>query len=240
MPTGLSGLAVYSPNPEKLKVLRARIKEPYGFAAHMTGSSSVEQALKEGKDPLQWHVDFYNDPDSDSGTYIIGYDGKTVQIADEMKKCNHIGYKNGAIYRDESWKKAISPWLLQRWLAAWSGLSSPAQLFPLDEYQGPNNAYVGAEMLPIVKGTGAVPMAPGLNHTLAQHQAIVALSMDVAERWGWPAGWHRLPRLVGHEDVTPTSRSDKVGGWDPGWLRPSPRFDFGWVRDQIESSLASR
>lgn len=76
-------------------------------------------------------------------------------------------------------------------------------------------------------------MAPGLRFTTAQHNAVAALGKDLAARHGWPADWHKTGRLVGHEDVDPLNRSDKIGGWDPGWLRSRPYFDFAYVRQLI-------
>ena len=41
-------------------------------------------------------------------------------------------------------------------------------------------------------------------------------------------------RLLGHEDLTPISRHDKKGGWDPGGLREVPYFDWEHVYRTIE------
>ncbi len=55
------------------------------------------------------------------------------------------------------------------------------------------------------------------------------LAVDVATRNGFAGepGWSQTGRLVGHEDLTPVSRHNRAGGWNPGALRGMPRF--GWV-----------
>jgi soluble lytic murein transglycosylase-like protein len=58
----------------------------------------------------------------------------------------------------------------------------------------------------------------------------------IAQRHGWPPGeaWWRTPRLLGHEDITPLSRFDKNGCWDPGGLREKPYFDWPFVYAYLE------
>jgi hypothetical protein len=83
------------------------------------------------------------------------------------------------------------------------------------------------------------PMRAGLRFTRAQHETIARLAWDIAQRHGWPAGaWWRTARLVGHEDLTPLSRHDANGGWDPGGLRDAPYFDWQFVYDQLTNLSA--
>jgi N-acetyl-anhydromuramyl-L-alanine amidase AmpD len=79
-------------------------------------------------------------------------------------------------------------------------------------------------------------MRPGLRFTKAQHETIARLAWDIAHRNAWPSNerWWRSPRLLGHEDITPLSRHDKNGGWDPGALREKPFFDWKYVYDYLE------
>ena len=76
-------------------------------------------------------------------------------------------------------------------------------------------------------------MRRGLHFTKVQHNAAIALGRDLYERHAWPANWAQTPRLVGHEDVGLHSRNDANGGWDPGWLRIVPTFDFAMVRGAL-------
>jgi outer membrane protein OmpA-like peptidoglycan-associated protein len=39
---------------------------------------------------------------------------------------------------------------------------------------------------------------------------------------------------LGHEDLSPITRSVRRGGWDPGFLRDAPFFDWNYVYEQIE------
>lgn len=108
-----------------------------------------------------------------------------------------------------------------------------------------NSCYVRVECVPcvfhsddgLVTGDGVEPMRPGLRFTRAQHDTVAALAVDVARRNGWPEGktWWRTSRLVGHEDLTPISRHDRNGGWDPGGLRDDPYFDWEYVYERISS-----
>jgi hypothetical protein len=79
-------------------------------------------------------------------------------------------------------------------------------------------------------------MTEGLRFTKAQHEAVARLACDVATRNGWPLTerWWRTPRLLGHEDLSPISRHDSRGGWDPGALREKPFFDWEYVYRRIE------
>jgi hypothetical protein len=84
--------------------------------------------------------------------------------------------------------------------------------------------------------TDATPLRPGLRFTKAQHDSVARLAVDVARRNHWPANeeWWRSPRLLGHEDLTPITRKDSKGGWDPGYLRERPYFDWDYVYTEIQ------
>lgn len=87
------------------------------------------------------------------------------------------------------------------------------------------------------KKISAPPMRPGLKFTLEQHDTIAFLACDIARRLEWPEYWWETPRLLGHEDVTPISRHDKRGGWDPGGLRTAPYFDWDYIYESIYDIL---
>src|SRR5262249_8285184 len=94
--------------------------------------------------------------------------------------------------------------------------------------------------VPIVGAQDIAPMAPGLHHTLEQHRAVLALGVDVAQRWTFPPRWHRTGRLIGHEDVNPLRRTTRTppAGWDPGYLRPAQDrwFDCDYVRAELDQT----
>jgi hypothetical protein len=87
-------------------------------------------------------------------------------------------------------------------------------------------------MIPCGSGFGQ-PMRPGLLFTAAQHDGAAELVREMGARHGWPSGWQKTSRLLGHEDVDLLERMDALGGWDPGFLRAAPYFDFDYVRARV-------
>ncbi len=221
-----SPLATMAPRP---RCGRPRSADVFGFVLHTTGSSIVDQAREHGVDPLEHVVDYYTDPASFFPHYVIGWDGKIIQIADELERAQHVGFDERQHYLDGDWVKYVGPTTLASWRAAWPGVPSPAALFP---GPSPNNVYVGAEMLPLEE---TVPEAarpfPRARFSFAQHQAAVILARDVADRHGFPGSWSQGARLLGHEDLNPMKRADAGGGWDPGAMRPRPQLALWWVRE---------
>jgi len=226
-----SGLGVLVKNPKDMPVNRA--VPVYGIALHTTGSGIVEQAIKLGIDPLEHAVNYYLKPDSYSAHYVVGYDGALVQISLEEEKCYHIGLteEDRKAYSSGAWEKKVSPTTLKCWKDRWPVNKNPLHLTPT---KGFNESFVGIEMLPLLSGSKWQPMFKGSRYTLAQHQMVVMLAKDIAERHGFPDKWHRSSRLLGHEDCTPLTRSVKSGGWDPGASRMEPWFDWEWVLNMIE------
>ena len=89
---------------------------------------------------------------------------------------------------------------------------------------------------PLITDPTVVPMRAGLRFTMAQHETVARLAWDIAQRHGWPRNerWRLNTRLLGHEDITPLSRHDGNGGWDPGALREKPYFDWNFVYNYLE------
>lgn len=205
----------------------------WGFLIHTTGRGLVDKARKKGLSPIKVALDWYRDSQNGANGYpwggpgyVLDHDGKIYQIADDLVLTNHAGGPDRARYLDGSWARMVSPETLARWRAQWPRHKSPQSLYPS---RSANADYVGLEMIPCGAGFGT-PMRPGLLFTKAQHDAVAALGRDLALRHGWPAGWAKTGRLVGHEDVQPLQRSDARGGWDPGHLRARPYFDFPAIR----------
>lgn len=215
---------------------RARTAAIFGIAVHQTGSGEVEAALAHGADPLEYLADYYLKPDSYCAHYVIGWDGEIVQVVPDDEDAQHIGFApaDRARFLDGSWESAVSGKTVQLWKSQWTAFKSPAHLFP---GPSPNNVYVGMELVPIVAGARAQPMAPGQLFTAAQHEACAELAADIATRHSLPPGWQLANRLVCHEDVNPIQRSQSAGGWDPGFLRDQPWFDMRWVRTHITANF---
>ncbi len=230
MSDGFSPLATVA---QRMKDVNDRTDPVFGVALHTTGGSLPEKAIKSGVDPLEFAVGYYTKADTEFfAHYVIGWDGTIVQVANEQEKALHIGLSSlqRQQYLSGAWKTMIPASVVALWRTAWPAFKSPSHLYP---GPSPNNVYVGVEMIPIV-ARKAAPAGPGLRFTAAQHDSAAELAADVAKRHGFPAGWSKTPRLVGHEDVALLQRMDKLGGWDPGALRAAPYFDMARVRRLAE------
>jgi hypothetical protein len=189
------------------------------------------------------------------GTHYVngwaGVDGQQLhQVMNERKVAWGVGVVKDQPQKNQ-WRSVdagrfeadLPATLVRLWRARWPGLKDSLQLLPVRS--SANLTYVHVECTPCVyyqDGTGRLitdseypPMRPGLRFTRAQHETIARLAWDIGQRHGWPAGqaWWRTPRLLGHEDITPLSRHDKHGGWDPGGLRDQPYFDWPFVYEQL-------
>lgn len=235
MTTHLSPLAKQVPGVRSPKLGRAR--QPWGYLLHTTGGGITDMAKKKKRRPIDVAIEIYIASQNGSEgykwggpSYVIDHDGSISQIAPDDIMTAHCGGAHRAEYIDGSWIHKANPAAVAQWFAHWGPrYKHPYQLFPSTS---PNVDYVGCEMIPCGDGFGE-PMAPGLRFTKAQHDAAIDLGKDLGARHGWPAGWHRTSRLLGHEDVDILNRMDKLGGWDPGWLRAKPFFDFDYVRNHI-------
>lgn len=230
--------AVLSPLAVQVEGMRspakAHLRKPWGLLLHTTGRNVPALAAKRGEQPIEVAIRVYRASQNGSNGYmwggpgyIIDHDGTIYQIAPDNVKTAHAGGSDRKSYLSGDWEQEASPEIVLRWHAQWPGRSNPYHLFPSSS---PNDDYIGVEMIPIGSGLGGQPMAPGLLFTQAQHDAAAALAIDVGERHGFPPGWRQTSRFLGHEDVQPINRDDSHGGWDPGYLRAKPYFDFSYVR----------
>jgi len=220
----------------------------WGFCVHTTGGGITSKAKRDGVAPIEYALRYYKASQNGANKYMWGgpayvadFDGSLYQIAPDNVKTAHCGgrsekYPDGTrgFYIDGSWVMKLTPAVVKLWREHWPGKKHPYVLFPARD---PNTDYVGLEVIPIGDGFGGAPMRPGLRFTKAQHDAVIRLGVDLGLRHEWPTEWWRTGRLVGHEDVDPLNRSDTHGGWDPGWNRPDPYFDFGYVRSGIAGAM---
>lgn len=217
------------------------VRKPWGLLFHTTGGGITPKAKKSGKKPIEVALDWYAKSQGATGGqgangypwggpgYVMDHDGTLYQIANETTWTNHCGGPYRQIYLSGKWVAKCSPRAVAEWHRRWPGYSSPQALFPS---KSPNADYIGVEMIPCGDGFGT-PMNQWLKFTKKQHDSCIALAIDVAARNKFPKGWERTPRLLGHEDVQLIDRQDKGGGWDPGYLREVPYFDFEYVRAGI-------
>ena len=217
----------------------ATLRDVFGVLLHTTGRGVVAQAKVERRKPLDVAIEIYldsqNDPDGDRGYkwggphYVIDHDGKRYQIAPEEARTHHAGSENRPAYLSGHWSAKCSGATLAAWRAKWPTYRHPYSLFPS---RSPNWDYIGIEMIPCGYGFGQ-PMSPGLLFTKEQHDSAAELATEIGNRHGFPDGWQNTSRLLGHEDVDILERMDSHGGWDPGFLRAAPYFDFSYVRARV-------
>lgn len=226
----------------------------YGLVVHTTGSGLPESARKKGIPHTQRAVDHYSQ--SHGCHYVNGWGGsdagELLQMANENEQAIGVGMSNKddpskdqklSVERGH-WEEDLPAVLVEHWRERWPDKDNPMQLLPGTKTA--NSCYIHVECVPCVYHydgpltTDATPLRPGLRFTQAQHDTVAALAVDIAERNGWPTDrqWWRTPRLLGHEDLTPISRCDPKGGWDPGGLRDQPYFDWDYVYARIEELVA--
>jgi hypothetical protein len=242
--SGLSSVAIPVAKPWDDKDRPAGwIGKVWGLVVHTTGGGLPEKAAKTKVYPTVYAVNYYSK--SHGCHYVNGWGGAArgdlLQVADEREQANGVGMGDTrAAVADGTWEKQVSPVFLANWKKQWPGVPNPMKLLP--GTQTANACYVHCECIPVVPvftKTTPAPMNPGLRFTKEQHDAIVLLVKDIAARNGWPKDWMKTQpsRLVGHEDIGPIASSmnrfDKGGGWDVGFLRDKPYFDFQYVRAQL-------
>ena len=250
-PAGVSPLAVLAHKQwdaqDRPKQWQGRV---YGLVVHTTGGGLPSSARAQGLYHTVRAVNHYNQ--SHGCHYVNGWrgidGGDLLQIANEREQANGVGVTNtrepGKDQRRSidggRFETDLPPILVKLWRARWPGYQHSLALLP--GTRTANACYVHVECVPCVYHhdkklrTDAPPLREGLRFTRAQHDAVALLACDIARRNGWPMGetWWRTPRLVGHEDLTPISRHDRNGGWDPGSLRERPYFDWPSVYEAIE------
>lgn len=202
----------------------------YGVAIHTTGSGLPSKAVKAGRDPLEYAVDYYRG--SGGPTYVVGWSGdiRAIFPTEEMETW-HISIESAEVkpIGDGSWRQLVSAETAAQWDRRWGANRNPRDLIA---GALPNQVTIGIETIPVTSGGSAkpwhAPMRPGLRFSREQHDALRDLVADIARRYGWSGNWRR-DRVFGHEDLNPIRRHDSRGGWDPGWLRAKPYMD----RDHI-------
>ena len=197
---------------------------PYGVCVHTTGRGVPDKALREHRtDVASVALELYSRPGENFPHYCIDWGGCIYQIADEQIRAWHVAITlaDRARYWAGSWKTALDPSAVDLWNIRWPGVKSPLHLFPS---RAPNNDYLGVELIPRM-----LRERWPYNQTLftdAQYAALSRLLTDIEDRYAITLTGSRL---VGHEDISPLTRWDSLGGWDPGALRARPYFDWSLV-----------
>lgn len=207
---------------------------PYGLVVHTPGSTAIAKARKLGIPPLEYLVAHYNERGRFGPHYVCDLDGTLVQLEDDDEVTWHVGWTTimTRLYRTGRWRRVASAATVEAWDERWPGRRSPLELLPGDT---PNACMLGIEVIPIVAPSEYEPLVPGMRYTAMQHESVRGLVRDLARRHRWPRAELRA-RVLGHEDLAPlpwpanpSGRADAGGGWDPGALRASPRWDWEWI-----------
>lgn len=202
----------------QINVARRKNPVPWGVVVHTTGRGVLDAATREKKTPAQVAEELYTRPDAYFPHYFIGSDGIIFQVADELIRARHVAVSliDRARYLLNTWRSKVPDIGVELWQARWQGKKSPQVLYPS---RSPNEDYLGVELIP--------QFGREKNTTLftdKQYSALARLLVDIADRWQIPLLQPGSPRLVGHEDLSPLTRWDSIGGWDPGFLRSRPYF----------------
>lgn len=213
------------------------------LVTHTTGRSLPTTARKRGEYPTVTAVNYYSG--SRGCHYVNGYrghkGGDLLQMAHENEQAHGVGTSDQrASIFGRRWEKDLPPSLVERWKERWPGYANPLDLLPGTKTA--NSCCLHVECIPLTKewiAKGFEPHGDTL-FTYEQHRTVAALYCDVAKRNGWSDEWWRTPAMLGHEDLCPIDRHDRRGGWDPGWLRASPYFDWYLVVDIICADVLNR
>lgn len=229
----------------------------YGLVVHTTGGSLPAGAQEQGIYHTVHAVNWYTNPKSHGCHYVNGWrgaeGGDLLQVANENEQAVGVGMSNPsepakdqrASVEAGRFESDLPAVLVRLWRERWPGREHSLELLP--GTRTANSCYIHVECVPcvyhfggkLITADGAEPLRAGLRFTKEQHDTVALLAVDIARRNGWPADeqWWRTPRLLGHEDLTPIARCDPNGGWDPGWLRERPYFDWDYVYERIEQLL---
>ena len=205
---------------------------PSGVMFHTWGRTIVEKAHAKGQRPIDRALRYHR---MRAGVHLtIESDGTIYQILDTDKRGAHCGvsreqrrrYLNGAWREDMARLHREQPRAL--WDARWPLHKSPQHIYP---GKSPNDDYIGVEMEPLLDAR-----PNGLWFSKAQHAAAreIWLELNGFYCFGFPTpaqikGYRGFPQCLGHGDITPHSRWDRNGSWDPGAMRLEPRFDWSEV-----------
>ena len=209
----------------------------YGLVVHTTGSGLPTKAKQRGVSPLKVAVDYYTQKQVRGCHYVIVPEGEIFQLACEDEQAYGVGtgeQRDSILKGKGKWEKDLPAALVQRWKQRWPGYANPLDLLP--GTKSANGCYVHVELPPIIDKSRwwSLGGTTACRFTVEQHQAVAQLACDIASRNDWKDAWWRTPQLLGHEDLTPISRSVKSGGWDPGWLRATPYIDWDYIIGDIE------
>ncbi|MGB0717905.1 MAG: N-acetylmuramoyl-L-alanine amidase [Alphaproteobacteria bacterium] len=172
--------------------------------------------------------------------YVVGFDGTIVAVVPE----DYVAHGASVSLQNEpgqDWRK-LYPAAARHWQAAYGHRAfEPSGLYPGRNF---NETAIHIEFIPLRDWEGVT--LPSLAEEIdvwglswysdAQYQAGGLLAEDIASRHGWKLSddWFQ-ECVLEHSAVSPITRSHSGGGWDPGVLRDSPRFDRNRMAFWVET-----
>lgn len=209
-----SDLAIMTAQPRD--VSNRKTARAFGVLVHTTGVGVLSKAEEWGCTPIKAAERIYTERGASFAHYVIGQDGTIVQIADEREMAWQSGMpkEQRQLYKSGAWEKMVTARGLELWKKRWPGIPNPSELYPSGS---PNNDYIGIEMIPN-KNT--------LFSATQLEVALPSLAADIIHRHSMDFDGTMQPTLLGHEDIEPLERWNKQGGWDPGTLRDTPKFEW--------------
>jgi hypothetical protein len=235
--TGWSDLAIHSGSAWDGKNRpEGWIGKEFVLVVHTTGSQLPDMAAKEGVYPTVRAQKHYGR--THGCHYVLGYrgiaGGDLIQMAWEGEQANGVGMTDQRkSVQQGRFKADLTPATWKAWTKRWPGYRSPMDLLP--GTRTANSVAIHVEMPPVTKKWGEFRShcAGKLWFTEEQHLSVAALACDIAYRKGWEGRWWRTPHLVGHSDLSPMTRQNSRGGWDPGAMYSPMRFSWEAVIREI-------
>ena len=212
------------PNP---RTSHSRKLPIHGVCIHTTGSGVHVKAAANWRglsDPTQVAVALYTDKGANFPHYVVG--NKVVQIAAEDQRAWHVGIdtQDRQKYLSGTWKRMLSKDGLALWNLMWNPrFKHPLELSPSMD---PNTDFVGIELIPEKDGTFNDKQYKNLAKLIRIIFERQGLFDPLADRYDYWVYMRNIGRLVGHEDLSPLTRWNKNGGWDPGALNKNPKFHW--------------
>jgi hypothetical protein len=231
--------------------LAERHVAPCAVVIHTTGAGPCRRSTEERfagwrakydvpyGDALQCAVLLYTRIMTASGHYVVGQDGKIVQVVPESHCAWHVGGKGSRVYFNDP-EHCLDAKRYVWWRARWLGLMNPRDLGGGHLWDPPHNEIgvldrlragmpigsvnansVGIEVVPDAKN----PTAPW---SAEAWDAVARLVLDVCARNAIPV---KKDRVISHSDAHPISRTTPEGRpWDPSASL--------WSWDRFERAIA--
>lgn len=203
---------------------------------HITGRSTWNNARKRKQNPLTRLARYfcgYKSADSRAlnrkgracATYAIGPWGEVIRLMEDEYRPWSACYPRAHASKRKARKLEVPRWWAEEWQDIDPNLGLLEKQYPDTMSIDHPVDLIGTSRRPNFESLAIECVQWGNQYLLtrAQYRSLSDLLLKLCERWGIP---HNRLGVVGHEDLTPWTRGDAGGGWDPGALRATPRFDW--------------